>query len=268
MDNTTHSVQTLSFGQPYQQPIPKELDDSVTVPLPSKYIPYTFKSLQVKPFTGFQMSKFHKAKESSSLKDLVDAATSCIQGATANELTMQDFQWLLYYLRLTSLSNRTYNFVAVCNHSDHVNKVVEGVLPEDTLRTLEAMRMPMLDEQALQVPTTPLPNLTSLQVVPGHLFMQDLIDYEAEYSEPDEEIDWLATRAFHLSSVEGKANLPLKVRVGVVQKLSPEAIDELETWVDAISNYGVNESITSTCGECGQKITTKVNISAHSFCSR
>lgn len=266
MENSTHSVQTLSFGQPHSISIPKELDDSSTVPLPSKYQPYSFTSLQVKPFTGFQMSKFHKAKESSSLKDLVDAVSNCIIGATAADLTMQDFGWLLYYLRLTSLSNRTYNFESVCNNSEHVAQVVSGKLPQSSLKTLEALRMPHLDEVELTLPTTEFPLLTSIQVVPGHLFMRDLVAFDEAYPNPDDDIDWLATRAFHLHSVEGKSNLPLDVRMEVIKKLPPEAIVELEDWIDQISVYGVNESVTSTCGECGQKLTTKVNISAHSFC--
>lgn len=242
-------------------PTPKAL-----VPLPSQYIPYSFKDLIVKPFTGLQMSRFHRAKMDESLKSLVLAVNSCLEGVDAGELTTQDFRHLLYYIRLTSLSTRTYTYKARCHNAKHVERVLKGELPETSLYTIETLKKSDLDGELLQPTKMQTPVLDSLSVVPGHMRIRDIVAFEDQYVTEDDAANWLATRAFHIESVEGASKLELSKRMHLIELLSADAIAELDTWIDAINNYGISETVVTHCGECGQKLVTDVTISAQDFC--
>lgn len=252
------------------------------VALPSSYIPYPFKDLVVKKFTGLQMSMFHAAKTNGSLQSLAAAVTSCLEGVDATLLTSQDFRYLLYYLRLASLSTRTYTYRARCRNTKHLAKVVKGELKESTLETVEALKQSDLKADMLKLPKKTNPVLDALQIVPGHMRIADIIEFENNYDAEDESAMWLANRAFHIESVEGasmlevykdgpkagQSKLNLKQRMHLIELLEPEAIDELDNWIESINNYGVYETLTTNCGECGQKIVTEVTISAQDFCPR
>lgn len=255
-------------------------NQKATVGLPSQYAPYTFKDIVLKPFTGLQMSRFYRAKTDGSLRSLAAAVSSCLENVDSTILTPQDFRYLLYYIRLTSLSTRTYTYKARCHNTLHLEKVVKGLLPESTLTTIEALKKSDLREDILAPIKCKTPVLDSLRIVPGHMRVSDIIAFDEEYEVEDDAATWLANRAFHIESVEGasmldtfadgpkqgQSKLNLKQRMHLIELLSPEALQELDDWIEQVNNYGVYESITTTCGECGQKIVTEVTISAQDFC--
>lgn len=261
-----------------------------SVALPSNFLPYAFKTLSVRLVDGRAQAKFIKAAKERSTRYSIEAVSSLIgDGISAFDLTILDFYYLLYWLRFASYVKFEFHHVAICRNPDHIKQCDTGededasenalddkggVPPKKldirTLRSVHFISRTTLEERALdptQLSTLKFPVLTSLGVTLRPATMRDVADF-GDIADPDKpdfaEIEYLGDMASYVATVNGK-RLTFAERMEFVGTLDTVAIEELESFVSAVSDYGVKESITVTCPTCSHPIHTEVAVSADSF---
>lgn len=255
--------------------------------LPSNFHWYPFKSICATLVKGRTQAKFTRASKESNLRYTVEAVTSVLgDNLNAADLTVEDFMYVLYWLRLASYTKLTFPHIAVCTAPGHVAKVKQGVLEPSTLKTVHTISQTNIQESVL--------NLDALRAVEAELaaanfpyavspvVMRDVVDYTelqppmdfdpgdlaaAEaYRNANSEFEYLATRACALRVAdESGVQLPLEQRMALVGDMSADQIALLDQYLVAASNYGIKESIVVKCKECGAEIQTELSVSAVSF---
>jgi hypothetical protein len=257
-----------------------ELDPSqVQVDLPSKFVFYPFSSLSVKPIKGVHQAKFARSAKEKSSRHMADAISTLLPGhISAYDLTLPDYYWLLYFLRLTFYPKSKLIHTSVCTNPDHVLEVANKTKPQDSLLTVTTVSKSVIKDTVFDRvsafegfdPDGTLPSLKeAFQLKLSPTTVRDMVELETMYSEeennPDfQETEYLADLAGFVQSVEGP-RLSLAARIELVKEFSPEQVSLVEDYRDRVSNYGAEETIVVRCGECGAEIKTSVSISAHSF---
>ena len=249
---------------------------ATTVFLPSRCEFYNFSSISLKRPKGFHQAKFHRAAVEQKDRHVADALSSLMPtGIRSEELTIPDFYFVMYWLRLNCYTRTDLVHRGVCNNPAHVHAVKEGRKDKDTLITIEVISKSRLEE--IQLPEdylegfeTELTSLSEQLAARGYALtaprMFDVIELAEEYTDSPNftEIAYLADRASCLMSVEGKRTT-LRERIQVVEDLEIDSQDMLEEWRIRCSSYGVKESIRFKCKECGADVENPISISAHSF---
>jgi len=249
---------------------------AITVYLPSRYEFYNFSSISLKPLKGYHQAKFHRAAKEKTDRHVADAITSLLpKGILAEELTIPDFYYILYWLRLNSYTKTNLVHKGVCTNPEHVMKVRAGESSRDTLYTVSIiskswLKEVQLDEKYLDGFDQELIQLTAALLPLGYTLTAprifDSIELDEEYKDVEnfEEISYLADRASCIKRTDGVRST-LRERIQVVEELDINIHDMLEEWRLRCSLYGVQESIRFTCKECGADVENPVSISAHSF---
>lgn len=256
--------------------------EQVSVDLPSKFVFYSeLKSLSVKPIRGIHQAKFARSAREKSNRHMADAISSLLpDNVSAYDLTLPDYYWLLYFLRLTFYPKSALIHRSVCTNPDHVLAVAQKKKAKDSLITVTTISKSNLkdiefDPVAAFAGFDPdgslqaeLASGAGLMLVPTTV--RDMTDLEAinaalpEGSESEAaDIEYLADFAGFVQTVDQPSTLA--ARIEIVKNLPPHLMDLIEDYRNRASNYGAEETIIVTCGECGAKIETSVSISAHSF---
>ncbi len=275
-----HGQQNVQHRVPVQQapvaakPVEEQDPNLTPIDLPSNFHPYEFTKLYVRPIKGIHQSKFTASARKKSLRILVETISSLIEGASAFDLTTQDFRWLLYYLRKTNYVRVPLMITAFCSDEQHLLDVQEGRKPGETLKNIGSLNQSMFTETALDVDTLK-------QLVAGDEYLSktslgfqtvgeaaEIIEMEAD-GEDDDEIDgklWLAQLASFLGkkTVDGEP-ITLRKRMEVVENLGPDEIASLQKYVIWAADYGVSETIRMKCKECDAEILETFQISASMF---
>lgn len=244
---------------------------AVTVFLPSKGMFYDFTTLAIKPVRGYHQSKFSRAAKEKLTRHIVEAVTTLLpDGVDAMDLTVPDFYFLLYWLRLNCYTKAQLVHRGVCQHHDHVRKVREGELKPESLVTLvtigkTSLKQTEIDPNYLEgfIPDAQL-DASGLDLYP--LRMRDVVDMEENLSDSENfiEVEYIADLASFVR-VRAQPNASLTDRCKLVENLSPDALESIAEYRDRVSNYGVEELLNFTCQECRAGNETVVSISAHSF---
>ena len=255
-----------------------QVDPSLTaVDLPSQFLFYPFKSLSVKPIRGVHQAKFARAAREQANRHMADAISTLLSdGVSSYDLTLPDYYWLLYFLRLTFYPKSQLIHKSVCTDPQHVLDVSNGVRPKESLiNVTNVARTTIKDtvlnlEEAMKgfdedgVLRTELQDVYHLELYPSTV--RDMVELELMYRpDPDfAEVEFLADVATFVRG-RGGAQLPLKDRIDIVSNFPPHLMDLVEDYRGRITNYGAEETIKVKCMECGADIVTTVSISAHSF---
>ena len=250
--------------QQQQKPVAERDSSYLDVTLPSNFYFYPFKRLSVRYVRGGEQAKFARAAREQRLRHVVDAISATLEpGISAYDLTMQDFQWLLYYQRINSYKKLPYIHKTFCESEEHLKQVIAGEQPEKSLEISQIISNTTLKETVFDPSTIVLPSFADkLQL--DTVRMRDLVEISEMEEDPNfAELAWLADRAsFIAPSTKYKS---LRERIYIIQQLEAEQLEELAGYMNSVVNYGVQESITVRCNGCGAEKVSEVTIDALSF---
>jgi len=259
----------------HKRSIFEEHPELIRLDLPSRFEFYPFKELGAFPIRGKHQAKFSLAAKTRSTRLVVETVSSLLSGGvSAMDLTIPDYYWVQYKLRLECFGKVPLHARAVCSNPDHALQVLENKKPRESLINMEIVNSTTLREELLDTEklhafqaSTDLSFLTSKGlrlVVPR---MRDSVELEEQYGSSDayEEIEYLADYAACIQSLDSEKPLSLDARITVVGELGPDELSVLNTFQELIQSYGVDEQFTSKCKECGGEIKTSVSISPRDF---
>lgn len=308
--------------QPYQQPpmqapisvpsVPNEMPgftnavadpEGTSLALPSRFAFYGFKDLYVMPFRAKHMAKLQRAHREQSLLPMVEAVSSVLSTTTEGynavgfDLSLADFYFVLYWLRMNSFTKSNYTHRTQCENPAHLKRVEDGyrleeyqqqvaagemtqeeyttiagaVLPESSLDIAEIIRNS--DVKVTELETVPDPEVYHFSDTSKMFFrpptMRDVIEFqdapEMAKKETRTEFAYLAQMASHIQHREFM--LDLATRVKIVEEASADQVILLQDFEKAVSNYGVDEHVVVTCKGCGASRKSKLILDAFSFLS-
>lgn len=241
-------------------------EGAVSVELPSGFRFYDFKEMWVAPLKGKHLAKIAGAAKAKSVRLLAEAISSTLwvpkhdpEGpGLAFQLTIPDYFWILYFHRKTWYTKTSFNVTTRCSSTKHIKEVLEGKLKAETL-TLKA-RVDVTSLKSTDLESVPeLPEcLRGLGF--GVPRMMDMIMTLEDQRFGSEEFKFLFDNAAWVG--HGR---PWAERLALVEDLTPEQIMTIQDLSDLLSDYGVEESATVKCKECGASTSTILSIDAHSF---
>ena len=248
--------------------------DFVSVELPSKFRFYEFKEVSLRGIRVKHQAKFARSANEESTRLSVEAVSSLMgDNVSAMDLTIPDFFWVLYWLRLNNFSKTPMSHRAVCSNPQHVRDVAEGKKDKETLVTVDIIHRTRMEELDLDVVKLEellrSPDLQELQDKGYQLTaptMRDSIELEENYSEEPnyKEIEFIAEAAACITPIEGGLQT-LEQRMKVIEELMPDTMKVIGAFRELTEEYGVQESVSTKCKECGAVVKTKVSITAYDF---
>ncbi len=265
---------------------PTSEEEAVVLALPSQYIFYDFKDLYVKPFKGRNLGKLSRAKEERSTLHMVEAVSSVLSNTRGDQhigfkLTLPDFYFVLYWLRLNSFTKSVFIHESQCTNPDHIERVTNGELGSDTLLQAEvinksSVKTVMLEQAPnLEAFVLDYPGVTLAQAT-----MQDAIEMTEDPNFDQEEFRYAAQKAVYLRGLtpidpqdhaalaqypSGLRPMTLVERVSIVDDMSADDHIMIQSYEKATGEYGIVEQIKVTCKGCGASKVDKITIDAHSF---
>ena len=258
--------------KPIEQLDPKYLHAD----LPSNFYFYDFDTLGVGPVLGFHQAKFSRAAKEKRTRYMVDAVSTLLpEGISAWDLTIPDFYWLLYWIRMTYYTKVQLIHTAVCTNPKHIHRIQKGELPKETLVSVHTLSKSILSEEVFD--HKPLEkfledaDLSFLENSPFTLApscITDIVDIEENLIDHENyaEIEYLVDYAGYLQNIDPSLpKINMQQRCQFVETLTTENLHVIEQFRTLVSAYGVEESIRFTCPECRAESETKISISAHSF---
>ena len=244
--------------------------EAVPISLPSNYAFYDFKALYVRPFRGYHLSKLSRAHEEGSLlytAETVSSVLSTPEGHAnlAFQLTVPDFYYILYWLRINSYTKTSYLHTSSCTNEQHLKDVVAGTKLVESLKHTEIIKKGVLEETFL----TTVPDLSqfTLECQGVELkvaTMKDAIEMTDHPNFIDADFRFLAEKACYIRPI-GNDRMSLVERCNIVMEMSAEDIETILAYEKAITEYGVKETLRVTCKGCGTVRKDTVVIDVNSF---
>lgn len=222
---------------------------------------------------GKQQAKFSRASQHNSLQLTVEAVNSCLSGEfNAMDLTVPDFFYLLYWLRLHSYTKSQFSHVSVCTNPEHLARVAKQEIPPDTLKTVSIINNTMLEETLFDPACLEDLDLSCIKGAGIELrpaLVKDTVELTETYdsNSPDDAdaIFLVDNYAAYIASVNGNSQMTLKERVAFVENLDPDVLSQIRSFAVAVTSYGVKELIRVRCKECGAEHVAELAVSAHNF---
>lgn len=251
---------------------PVSEDEAASIRLPSRFAYYGFKDVYVRPFKARQLAKLSRAHEEKALLPMVEAvssvlSSSMIQGSLAHMLTIQDFNFVLYWLKLNSFLKGSYLHTTACMDPQHHQDIKEGRRKKESLKITEYITKTNL----VVTEWENIPDPAEFNFGPDSDFflypatMQDTLEFMDHPSVNDKEFQYFAQLASFVRHKEYQ--LTFNERVEVVKDFSGDHVHLIQRFEKLSDSYGVNEKITVRCKECGASRVTKMTLDAHSFLS-
>ena len=251
--------------------VPRSDAEGTSIDLPSGFAFYNFQDLYVRPFRVSHLAKLASAHQNANLQMLVETvssvlATSCGAEAIAFRLTMADFNQVLYWLRLNSFGKPQMRVTARCSSSEHQARVDAGSAPDSSLDMSFVYRES--DIQVLRLAGAPDPEIYHLQHGDSSIglspeTMQDTIEFLDDPRMSDPEFQYLAKLA---SVIDVPGSLAQRVS-WVEENLATDQIATIEAYRELIEAYGIEETVTTKCMECGASQQVRLAVDAPCFLS-
>jgi hypothetical protein len=189
------------------------------VGLPSGFIPYEWKELQVRPFGVQDICNLDKAKEEDNFSILIDTIGGCMD-QNVRELTIPDWRYLMYWLRLNSYPKSPYKITWTSKYSNPNELIVNSTNLKIITFNMPAEEYKTWTDQGFMLPT-----------------VRDMEIFRTE--DLDRDTDWLYRHAQYIEgdTVEEK-----------IQNLKDFGIDGISLANEFVSkiDYGVDETIEAT----------------------
>jgi hypothetical protein len=273
---TAHAHSAIANPMPVQ--VGGAADDQFSsLGLPSRFAYYKFKDLYVRPFKTPQLAKMSRAHKERSLLPIVEAVSSVCYTTTPGfegvplgfQLSVPDFFFVLYWLRLNSYTKSNYVHTTSCNNPEHIKAVEEGKLPKESLKISQLVTKTMISHTELE--TIPNPEVYHFSESSAMVFrpttMGDTLQYndDPRMNDPNQKAEF-EFKADYASYIQHRdIELPLAERVNIIEAADPDHLELIDRFIAEVSNYGVNESITVQCKGCGASRVTRLTLDAHSF---
>lgn len=275
--------------------------------LPSRFGFYAFKDLYVKPLLTRHIAKLRRAHNEKTMLPAIEAISEVVyttdpdyQGrAMGFELTLPDFLYVLYWLRMNSFTKSNFVHRTVCENEAHIaavenwleaNDLIEiskkrALTEAETTRWNELQDLPKAEDKTLKIAEVVrnshihvqelakvpdpqdfcFPDAPTLFMRPP--IMRDLVEMaEApQMRDPSqvEEYSMLFELASHFQ--DSQTYLTLEQRSEIAGATSPDQMKMIEEFQQLVAEYGVNETINVTCKHCQATRPSKINLGVHSF---
>ncbi len=220
---------------------------------------------------GKQQAKFSRAAAERSTRLSVEAVTSCLEGFNAKDLTVEDFNYVMYWLRTLSYTKTQFSHVSICTNPEHLKQVAAKAVPAETLKTVHIITNTNLEERDFDPSTLDQLDLSLVREAGIELrsvLMSDMLEvselYDTRNPAHADAIELIDSYAGYIHSVNGEV-LSLQDRVAYVENLTPDVLGQIRAYAAAASNYGVRETINVRCKECGAEHAAEIAVSAHDF---
>lgn len=257
--------------------VPLADSNGTSVALPSRFAYYGFKDLYVVPFKNAHLAKLQRAHTEQSLQPIVEVVSSVVYTSTpgyknvAFELTMPDFFFVLYWLRMNSFTKTSFIHKTKCTNEEHVEKVNNGLMKKDTLEIKRIIDKTTLVTHELE--EMPDPSVFSFGQESDIVFspprMRDVLEFLDHPLMSDAntriEFSYLAQQASHIQSMTQYLNLDQ--RIGIVENFDLDQVALVKQFEKLVKAYGVEESINVTCKGCGASRESTISLDASSFLS-
>jgi|GEM_PF-7087579 len=241
--------------------------EGVSVDLPSQFAFYPFKDLFVYPLKGYHLAKLARAHAERSQTIMLEVVSSVLRTSDPNFegialaplLVLNDYYWLLYYLRQNNYTKSTFVHTTRCVNPVHIKKVEDKQLPEDSLTIQQVISKSSLKETKLEtLPVIDAAVMGDIEVRPAT--MQDMVETaEHELFGKDHEFDYLSQLACYL------VGETLEDRIRLAATLGPDQIAAIQEYEDVLADFGIEETIVVRCKECQEQRRTRVRIDASTF---
>jgi len=249
--------------------------EGLSLALPSRFAFYSFKDLYIVPFKAKHLAKLQAAHSQRSMLPVIEAVSSVIYSTEYNkpglafELTLPDFYFVLYWLRLNSFTKSNFTHETKCNNPEHHAKVEQGLLPKESLEIRQIIRNTEL--KTVELEHIPDPEIFKFSETSPFMFnpprMSDVMEFvenpKMKNAALRDEFAFMAQLATH---IQGKHKyLNLEERISFFEEASGDVVQQVQEYESLIENYGVQETIQVTCKECGHQRVTKLTLDAWSF---
>lgn len=245
--------------------------------LPSHFAYYGFKDLYVVPFKNAHLAKLQRAHAEQSLQPVVEVVSTVVYTSTpgyknlAFELTMPDFFFVLFWLRMHSFTKTQFIHKTKCTNPEHLQAVKEGKYLADTLDIKRVIDKTTLATHELDyIPDPEEFNFgpeSDIQFSPPR--MRDVLEFldHPMMRDPNTrtEFSYLAQQASHIQGID--AHLTLDQRIDIVENLEPDYAALIKKFEKVMKSYGVEESVQVQCKGCGASRKSPISLGAHSFLS-
>lgn len=270
---TTEIVHPTGPTVPLDPPeyTPRKDTDSAIAELPSKYVFYDFKELYVGKFRLPHFAKLHEAYVSQSYSYLLEAVSDVLdtphpvwkEKPLAFYLTIPDFYWTLYFLRLnqikTHLTHRT-----TCNNPAHLLAVEEGKKDKATLNiTMQVQRSNIHTRYLGSAPDMSQYEFEKFKLKPA--LMIDVMDTLGQPDYADNPDLKYMCRVASLIQLKDDPDASIQKRIEFMEQLDYDELLKIGEFEQAASNYGPDEFVQVTCAECGHQRRSKITLDARSF---
>lgn len=268
---------TLATSTPPEEHVTDPV--GISLDLPSRFHYYPFKNLYIQPLKTKHLAKMAKAHAERSMSILAECISSVLSTTSgekdlAFKLSLSDFNFVLYWLKLNSTGAGQMEVHSRCTNTQHLRDVAQGKKPETSLNivtiyTKSDMRITYLDE---------IPNPELFFVT--HPLTGDRIDLRPETvadaayftsndNWTDEEYQYMARNAavLELKKVfDGRlVDATLDEKIELAGELTPEESELLFKFGELVDNFGVTETITTKCHGCNASGLTNAVVDATSF---
>lgn len=277
--------------------------ESMSLALPSRFAFYGFKDFYARPLLAKHIAKLQKAHREQSLLPVVEAVSSvCFTTderyagvPLAFDLTLPDFFFVLYWLRLNSFTKSNYIHTTKCDNKEHVERVEytlnmdriikafnEQKITEEEFQRMQREALPkesldisqlitQTDMKVNELETVPDPDIfhfsDSSAIIMRPPTMRDVLELaeapQMRNPETRAEFAFLASLASHIQHRE--LQLSLEQRVDIIGNATGDQMQLVKDFEKALKGYGVEEKIRVQCKECGAARETKLSVAAHSF---
>ena len=250
-------------------PPPSSDAEAVVLSLPSNYVFYPFKDVYATVFKGRNLAKLSRAATEKSTLHLVEAISSVLKNSDntpdiAFELTMPDFYYVLYWLRLNSFTRITYTHQYSCDSESHIQMIMDNKAPIESLRQAVTIKKADLLVRKLDVMT----DIPEIQYPGVHLWpctMREAVEIaEDQRVIDDKDFAWAAGLGIYLRRTNGP-RLTLDERVAIVNDMSPDDVHALTEYDSIMTGYGIEETVVVQCATCGCKRHSVIELQAQDF---
>ena len=121
----------------------------VSISLPSNFVFYPFKTLSIKPIGLNQQRKLSRGLSTGSMKTVVETINTCID-QDIYQLTIGDFWFLMFWLRINSFKKSTWKISFTCDSPRHLDAISNKECDASTLENVVEVTNTLIKEQQLQ----------------------------------------------------------------------------------------------------------------------
>lgn len=252
----------------------------VRIYLPSRFWFYSFSEITLRPLKGHHQDLMYRAAHEYDDQLVADAITDLLpEGIRSEDLTVPDFYFIMYWLRLNCYTKTQLVHRGVCNSEKHLMEVRSGAKKTESLVTVVTIPKTWLEQTELAEDFLDgfedsmkfiMEELSPLGYTVTPPRMYDVIALQNMKKEAGEEeiktdtLSFNADRAACLVKEDGSKST-LAERIEIVRELSVDTLDLLDEWRVRSAMYGVKESVRFKCKECGADVENPVLLSAHAF---